>query len=54
MAHVVPTRPGVEVSAIEAFARETMPRYLQPRRVVLHDAFPLTSSGKVDRKRVLA
>lgn len=54
VAHVVPSGPDVTVDAIAAFARETMPRYLQPKRVVLHERFPLTSSGKVDRKQVLA
>ncbi|MCB9599235.1 MAG: AMP-binding protein [Sandaracinus sp.] len=54
VAHVVPANDAVDVDAIAAFARETMPRYLQPKRIVLHASFPLTSSGKVDRKQVLA
>lgn len=54
VAHVVPSGPDVTVDDIAVFAREMMPRYLQPKRVVMHERFPLTSSGKVDRKQVLA
>lgn len=54
IAHVVPASTRTTVEALDAYCRATMPRYLWPSRFELHGRFPLTSSGKVDRKVVLA
>lgn len=54
IAHVIPASSATTVEALVAYCRATMPRYLCPARFELHERFPLTSSGKVDRKRVLA
>ena len=32
------------------YCRREMPRYMVPRRIYVHDAFPRTASGKIDRK----
>jgi acyl-CoA synthetase (AMP-forming)/AMP-acid ligase II len=54
IAHVVPASSVTTVEGLYAYCRETMPRHLCPSRFELHQRFPLTSSGKVDRKVVLA
>lgn len=54
IAHVIPASPRTTPEALDAYCRKTMPRYLWPSRFELHGRFPLTSSGKVDRKGVLA
>jgi acyl-CoA synthetase (AMP-forming)/AMP-acid ligase II len=54
IAHVIPASCGTTVEALDTYCRKTMPRYLWPARFELHGRFPLTSSGKVDRKGVLA
>jgi acyl-CoA ligase (AMP-forming) (exosortase A-associated) len=52
-AHVVPRAPEQFTSeALLAYCAEVMPRYMIPRRVVVHPSLPRTSSGKVDRKAV--
>lgn len=38
--------------ALLQFCKETMPRYMIPSELQMHDALPLTSSGKLDRKRL--
>jgi acyl-CoA synthetase (AMP-forming)/AMP-acid ligase II len=53
VAHVIPASSGTTVEALDTYCRTTMPRYLWPSRFELHGRFPLTSSGKVDRKGVL-
>jgi amino acid adenylation domain-containing protein len=40
--------------AILERARALLPGYMQPSKIVLVDAFPLNSNGKVDRKALLA
>jgi len=54
IAHVVPASPATTVETLETYCRTSMARYLRPARFELHARFPLTSSGKVDRKGVLA
>jgi amino acid adenylation domain-containing protein len=53
VAHVVPRAPeSFTADALLAFCADTMPRYMIPRRIEVHAAFPRTSSGKLDRKAV--
>ena len=54
VAHVVPVSSHANVDALSAWCRDNLPRYLCPSRFEVHGRFPLTSSGKVDRKVVLA
>jgi acyl-CoA synthetase (AMP-forming)/AMP-acid ligase II len=54
IAHVIPASTNITIEALDTYCRATMPRYLWPSRFELHGRFPLTSSGKVDRKGVLA
>lgn len=52
-AHVVPRHPETfTAEALLAACDAEMPRYMVPKRVVVHTEFPRTSSGKVDRKSV--
>ncbi|MBJ6765766.1 amino acid adenylation domain-containing protein, partial [Myxococcaceae bacterium JPH2] len=51
VAWVVPTTGnGVSASALREYARKHLPEHMVPSLVVPMDAFPLTPSGKVDRK----
>ncbi|HJK94110.1 MAG TPA: AMP-binding protein [Polyangiaceae bacterium LLY-WYZ-15_(1-7)] len=54
VAHVIPASDEVTEAEVRAYARGAMPRYMQPVRVVLHERFPRTASGKVDRRRLLS
>ncbi len=51
---VVSVVPGAEVAPqqLVGFARDRLARYKYPREVVVVDAVPLTSVGKIDRKSV--
>ncbi|WP_146210353.1 non-ribosomal peptide synthetase, partial [Vitiosangium sp. GDMCC 1.1324] len=51
VAYVVP-QPGqeVEVASLRTFLKERLPEYMVPSAFVSLEAFPLTPSGKVDRK----
>jgi acyl-CoA ligase (AMP-forming) (exosortase A-associated) len=52
-AHVVPrVADTFTVEELLRYCEAKMPRYMVPRRVVVHEDFPRTSSGKVDRKNV--
>ncbi|MGW2090442.1 non-ribosomal peptide synthetase, partial [Streptomyces sp. NPDC001880] len=50
--YVVPVVPSVvpEVSVLREFVAERLPEYMVPAAVVVVDALPLNSSGKIDRK----
>ncbi|MDB4950211.1 MAG: hypothetical protein JWM27_2860 [Gemmatimonadetes bacterium] len=55
-AWVVPALPaaGVDGEALRLWLKERFPDYMVPSAVVSIDALPLTSSGKVDRRRLPA
>lgn len=51
VAHVVPVEPGLfEPRALLEYCRANMPAYMVPKVIEVHDGFPRTASGKVDRK----
>ncbi|RKH54663.1 amino acid adenylation domain-containing protein, partial [Corallococcus llansteffanensis] len=52
----VAPKPGhaVDASLLRTFARERLPEYMVPSRIMALDAFPLTPNGKVDRKALPA
>lgn len=53
VAHVLaPSPESFSRDRLLDYCNREMPRYMVPKRVVLHESFPRTSSGKVDRKRV--
>ncbi len=53
VAHVVPRDPATfSEQVLLSYCRQEMPRYMIPRVVRTHAAFPRTSSGKIDRKSV--
>ncbi len=60
VAHVVPRAVGADhdsgacEAGLRAYCRANMPSYMVPREIFFHDKFPLTASGKVDRRAVLA
>ena len=47
IAHVV-LLPGRTPERLNAFCRTEMPRYMQPKRIHVHESLPRTSSGKFD------
>ncbi|MFB6549735.1 amino acid adenylation domain-containing protein [Streptomyces sp. NPDC056405] len=47
VAHCLASDDSV-VEEVQALCAARLPPYLRPRRILLHDAFPLTGSGKVD------
>lgn len=49
---VVVPRGELDPEALLAFARERLARYKVPRSVVLVEALPRTSAGKVDKRRI--
>nr|WP_062333252.1 non-ribosomal peptide synthetase [Herbidospora sakaeratensis] len=49
-AHVVPARPGVEPSALRAYAAERLPAHLVPALWGFLDELPLLGNGKIDRR----
>ena len=51
--HCVPSDAGTfSEEALLDYCRREMPRYMVPGAIRVHDAFPRTASGKVDRKAV--
>jgi amino acid adenylation domain-containing protein len=52
-AYVVPRKPAeFSLPAVRAHLRERLPRYMLPTAIVPLDAFPLGSTGKLDRSRL--
>lgn len=54
VACVVPGEPGLSAVAIRTFCASRLAPYKIPRGIVLLDALPLTSRGKLDRRRLEA
>jgi amino acid adenylation domain-containing protein len=50
IAYLVPESPSADIGAIREELRKTLPDYMVPTAFVRLDAFPLTPSGKIDRK----
>jgi amino acid adenylation domain-containing protein len=51
VAYIVPKQQSkLDVEELRNSARDKLPSYMVPAAIVLMDAFPLTSSGKVDRR----
>ncbi len=51
--HVVPKDPaGFVAGKLAAYCRQTMPRYMVPGEIVVHQSLPRTATGKIDRKQV--
>ena len=46
-----PGKP-VQVATLRERLRERVPAYMMPRRFVIMNAFPVTASGKVDRRKL--
>ena len=47
-------RPGLDLVALRARLKQTLPAVMLPREIRLLDALPLNVNGKVDRKALLA
>ena len=55
VAHVIPQpRTTPEPATLRDALRQQLPDYMVPQAVLLCDAFPLTSSGKIDRRALAA
>ncbi|SNT51347.1 non-ribosomal peptide synthetase, partial [Rhodococcoides kyotonense] len=50
VAYVVPSAAGLDTDGLNAALTEVLPSYMVPSTFVVLDAFPLGSSGKLDRK----
>ncbi len=52
VAYFVPQEPGttVDLAVLREYLREKLPEYMVPAQLVQLDAFPLTTTRKVDRK----
>ena len=47
--------PGsVTVSELERYCLDALPRYMVPEQIQLRDALPKTSTGKIDRRALVA
>jgi amino acid adenylation domain-containing protein/non-ribosomal peptide synthase protein (TIGR01720 family) len=53
---VLKTEPGATLTlqSVRAFLKERLPEYMLPSHLVVMDRFPMTSSGKIDRKALPA
>lgn len=50
VAHVVPKAGAtIDAARLREFLRESLPAFMVPAAVLVHDSLPLTRSGKVDR-----
>ena len=54
VAHLVPVDPAAPptLDALRARVKATLPAYMAPRELVLHDALPRTSIGKIRRSQL--
>jgi acyl-CoA synthetase (AMP-forming)/AMP-acid ligase II len=51
--HCVPRDPGTfSTQVVLDHCRREMPRYMVPRRIHVHESFPRTASGKIDRQSI--
>ena len=48
--YVVPESGDIDLGALRAHARETLPDYMIPAALIQLESLPLTSNGKLDRK----
>ncbi|MEV6876124.1 non-ribosomal peptide synthetase [Amycolatopsis sp. NPDC051128] len=48
--YVVPEAGDIDLGALRAHARESLPDYMVPAAIVQLESLPLTSNGKLDRK----
>jgi len=54
VAHCVPGRPeSFSAEELLGYCRREMPNYMVPKSIVVHQRFPRTASGKIDRKAVV-
>jgi amino acid adenylation domain-containing protein len=53
-AYVVPAQQAPTVSELNAFLKRKLPEYMAPSHFIFLDALPLTSNGKLDRRRLPA
>ena len=52
--HIVPRNTRTfRKQDLFAHCRKTMPMYMLPKAIYVHDEFPRTASGKVDRRRIV-
>jgi len=54
VAYLLPDEEAPDISDLRSFMRERLPEYMVPSAFVFLDAFPMTSSGKVDRQALPA
>lgn len=52
--YVVATQPGVVGTEVRRFVQQQLPDYATPAAVVVIDALPMTTNGKVDRAQLQA
>jgi amino acid adenylation domain-containing protein len=50
IAYVIPARTGLDTAALRAGLSRQLPPYMVPSSIVLVERFPLTPSGKIDRR----
>lgn len=51
--HCVPKDPATfSAQAVLDHCRQEMPRYMVPKHIYVHESFPRTASGKIDRQSV--
>lgn len=51
--HCVPKDPATfSIETVLDYCRREMPRYMVPRHIHVHESFPRTTSGKIDRQSV--
>lgn len=51
-AYVVPEAHPLDISALRRYCLTEIPRYMLPERFHVRSAFPVTGTGKIDRKRL--